>query len=267
MSDLKIIEKEKLEKLFQMDNAYVLDFSNSTFKAFILESVEIDIYEEDKYIEFGTSKANRLRYFWDKEPNHIVGKLILDLLEKVKDMEDKSLNQELFDKCYQIAQRLIENEEIEKITLPKPCFEKIEQEIIEAIHTAEFTVWVAVAWFTNQKLFKQLIAKKNQGVNVQLIILDDEINENSGIFYEREFETYKFPPFGKYKNIFHVKYFIIDLRQVVHGSYNWTNKANYNYENIVNDNNRKNAEKYAKHFVASKNQAKQLASNIKPVYF
>ena len=121
----------------------------------------------------------------------------------------------------------------------------------------------AVAWFTNQKLFNQLVAKKNQGVNVQLIILDDEINDSSGLNYEQEFATHRCPKFGKSEqNIFHQKYCIIDLKQVLHGSYNWTNKANYNDENIVNDKNRKIAECFAQNFIKSKNKAKNLTHNI-----
>jgi phosphatidylserine/phosphatidylglycerophosphate/cardiolipin synthase-like enzyme len=270
MSDLTKIEKTNFEKLFQMDSGYVLDFSDRTFQNFILSSVQIDIYESDKYIDFGTSKAKRLRAFWDKESNYKVGKLTQDLLNKIKEehLSTQEFNQELFDKCSEIAERLIGNKEIEEITLAKPCFEKIEQEIIEAIDSAKFTIWVAVYLFTNQKLFNHLVAKKNQGVNVQLIISDDEINQHSGLYYEQEFETYRCPKFGRYEeNIFHVKYCILDLKQVIHGCYNYTNKANYNDENVVNDKNRKIAEDYAKHFIKSKNKAKTLTNNIKSVNF
>ncbi len=268
MSDLTIVEKTYLEDIFQMHDGYVLNFSNRTFQSFILSSVEIDIYEEDKYIDFGTSKAKILKAFWNKEPNHIVGKLTLDLLNSIKHRKQLfKYDQNLFNDCYKIAQRLIENEEIEEITLAEPYFEKIEQEIIEAIDNAEFTIWVAVAWFTNQKLFNQLVAKKNQGVNVQLIILDDKINEHSGLYYEQEIETYRCPKFGKHKdNILHVKFCIIDLKQVILGSYNWTNKANYHDENIVNDYNRKIAEDYAKQFIKLKNKAKNLTNSIESFY-
>lgn len=284
MSNLTKVEKAKLKKNFQMDDFGVLDFyyNNDDFEDFILRSVEIDI-SENKYQDYGNSQADRLRAFWDKEPNHIVGKLIKDLLEKLNTEQQKELEAsskdfysfqevesfdlELFEKCSKIAERLIANEEIEEITLPKPCFEEIEKEIIESIDAAEFTIWVAVAWFTNRKLFNCLVAKKNQGVNVQLIILDDEINENSKLDYEQQFETYRFTTFGKYENILHTKFCIIDLKQVIHGSYNWTNKANYNYENITHDSNRKIAEDYAKQFIKLKNKAKMLTDNIKPVNF
>jgi len=74
MSDLSKIEKLKLEKAFDMSGGYVFDFSNRTFEKFILDSVKIDIYSE-KYDYYSGSKANRLRAFWDKEPNYIAGKL------------------------------------------------------------------------------------------------------------------------------------------------------------------------------------------------
>lgn len=80
MSDLKSIEKMKLEKLFDMGSGYVLDFSNRTFQEFIIDNTGIDIYD-DKYDYASGSKANRLRAFWKKEPNYLVGRLLSDLLE------------------------------------------------------------------------------------------------------------------------------------------------------------------------------------------
>jgi len=79
MSNLSSIERIKLEKLLAMSGGYVLDFSNRTFDDFVLENTELDI-SETKYIDAGSSKANRLRSFWKQESNHIVGKLLLALL-------------------------------------------------------------------------------------------------------------------------------------------------------------------------------------------
>jgi len=64
MSDLTSIEKIKLEKLLEMGSGYVLDFSNRTFQKFVLENLNIDIYDE-KYNYSSGSKANRLRGFWE----------------------------------------------------------------------------------------------------------------------------------------------------------------------------------------------------------
>lgn len=80
MADISSIEKMKLEKLLQMNGGYVLDFSNDSFQRFIYENSGIDIYN-DRYLEFGNSKANRLRCFWKKESNQTVSKILLSLLE------------------------------------------------------------------------------------------------------------------------------------------------------------------------------------------
>jgi hypothetical protein len=74
MADLSSIEKLKVEKLLDMGTGYVIDFSNRTFYEFILENMGIEIYDS-KYDYASGSKANRLRAFWQKEPNHVVGQL------------------------------------------------------------------------------------------------------------------------------------------------------------------------------------------------
>lgn len=111
MSDLTSIEKIKLEKLFEMDGGYVLDFSNASFREFISESVTIDIYDE-KYDYRSGSKANRLRAFWKKEANSVVGNLLTDLLEYwrtkklIAHQNIKYEEQQLFDECSRISERL-----------------------------------------------------------------------------------------------------------------------------------------------------------------
>ncbi|MBN3924403.1 phospholipase D-like domain-containing protein [Nostoc sp. NMS4] len=263
MSNLSGIERIKLEKLLEMSSGYVLNFSDRTFDDYVLENTGLNIYE-DKYIGAGTSKAKRLRSFWRLESNHIVGKLLLALLEYWKSRntsddfyqitEDK---QKLFDECFQISQRLVNDTQLEEIqnSTSNILFEKIQNEIIKEIEQAKFTIWIAVAWFTDKKILDKLIVKKQEGLNIQLIICDDEINNNSGLDYTN-FETYKVPKTGKYENIMHNKFCVIDLNRVIHGSYNWTNKAKFNGETIDNSLNRQEAEKFAEQFI----KLKRLAS-------
>jgi hypothetical protein len=80
MSDLTNIEKRSLERLLGMGSGYVLDFSNRTFDEFVLDSIGKSIYAAE-YETGGGSKANRLRALWSIENNHLVGKLLSDLLE------------------------------------------------------------------------------------------------------------------------------------------------------------------------------------------
>ena len=63
-----------------MSSGYVLDFSNRSFAEFIRDSTGRDIYDS-RYDYASGSKANRLRAFWQKEDNALVGKLMKDMLD------------------------------------------------------------------------------------------------------------------------------------------------------------------------------------------
>lgn len=129
-------------------------------------------------------------------------------------------------------------------------FEDIEAQIIEQIRAAKFSIWVAVAWFTNKTLMKELYNRKQEGINVRIVVLDDEINTKCGFEYENFFETKRVSKSGQYENIMHHKFCVIDLKTVIHGSYNWTSKANWNRETASVENSRELAEKYAAEFIS-----------------
>lgn len=133
-------------------------------------------------------------------------------------------------------------------------FEDIQQQIIEEVKKAQFIIWVAVAWFTDPKLFELLKVKKCSGVNIQVIIIDDEINAKATLNFENHFETYRVAKKGFFENIMHHKFCILDLKTVIHGSYNWTVKAQYNKESISIDTSRELAEKYAAQFIKLKEE-------------
>jgi len=125
MSNLSSLEKIKLEKFFEMGGGYILGFSNRTFQEFIMDNFSVDIYDA-KY-EYGSgSKANRLRAFWSKEPNHLVGKLIFDLLEywkaqkQISNQDITQVEQNLFDECFKISERLKQDSTVENIEAIQP---------------------------------------------------------------------------------------------------------------------------------------------------
>jgi len=80
MANLTTIEKQILEKLFQMGGGYVLNFSDRTMGEFFRDDVGIDIYTQ-KYNYASGSKANRLRGLWLEADDKAVGKTILKLIE------------------------------------------------------------------------------------------------------------------------------------------------------------------------------------------
>ena len=63
----------------------------------------------------------------------------------------------------------------------KAIFDNIAEHLEEQIDLAENKIVVAVAWFTNKRLFDALCIKAADGVEVKLIISDNEINRNSNI--------------------------------------------------------------------------------------
>ena len=83
MATFSTIEKQILEKLFQMESGYVLNFSDRTMGEFFRDDVGIDIYSP-KYSYASGSKANRMRGLWLRADDKIVGKSILKLIEYIE---------------------------------------------------------------------------------------------------------------------------------------------------------------------------------------
>jgi hypothetical protein len=110
LSDLTSIERRKLEKFFEMSAGYVLNFSDRTFRDFFYDySIGID---DEIYKIRGTSKANRMRTFWDKDSNHNVGRIINALI--VYGSSEKCLPDDLvlLNDCKKIAHRLCSNQPV-----------------------------------------------------------------------------------------------------------------------------------------------------------
>lgn len=112
-------------------------------------------------------------------------------------------------------------------------FENIEKEISKRLIAANNHISIAVAWFTNETLFFNLLECLKKGVSVDLIIMDDYINRNE---FALDYSIFimgggnLFFPLGKKM---HNKFCIID-NTILTGSYNWTFYAEtYNTENIV----------------------------------
>lgn len=137
MSNLSFGEKHKLEKAFGMGSGYVLEFSNRTFQEFVFDSTGKNIFD-DAYTRGSGSKANRLREFWQKEPNHVVGKLIVDLL----DHADTGTSDPLREQCRRIAERLLQDAPVEDVEAISPNaagsdFEALAKAVRECIQKNE----------------------------------------------------------------------------------------------------------------------------------
>lgn len=135
-------------------------------------------------------------------------------------------------------------------------FDNIKSLLSQEILQAKYSIWIAVAWFTDKDLANLLYKKSKQGINVQIILNDNKINSLLSGKLSDYFETYLVPP--QMKKLMHNKFCVIDLKTVIHGSYNWTNQAQYNNETISLVHNRSHAEEFADQFIKLKLEINQF---------
>lgn len=118
MSSLKTNEKQILEKLFQMANGYVLNFSDRTMGEFFEDNLGINIYA-DIYRYASGSKANCLRGFWREADDNLTGRSIHELIDYIENqvllgiLDKKDFPEKLLRKGVEIANELA-GEPIEK---------------------------------------------------------------------------------------------------------------------------------------------------------
>jgi phosphatidylserine/phosphatidylglycerophosphate/cardiolipin synthase-like enzyme len=229
----------------------------------LMESIEYGKYEEKskviKILKNSYITFNKTRDFTKKSWQsweYVELRIPIPYLDEVENYRKylESLVYDIYEECeeYDIGGLIFKRgksvEELDEIILKEVHFEDIQNQIINELRDAKYTIWITVAWFTDSILFKELLNKRKQGLNIQIIVNDDNINRNHGCDYEKYFETYRIPESGYFKNIMHNKFCVIDLKTVIHGSYNWSKKAQYNQETITIDNDRKLAEQFADEF-------------------
>lgn len=128
-------------------------------------------------------------------------------------------------------------------------FQRIQDTIIQGIRDAKYLIWIAVAWFTNEVLFEELVKRKADGVNIRVIVSEEDSNKVLLTRLKENFETHCIPRYGFNNwNRMHDKFCIVDLEYVMHGSYNWTKVANYNGETLVTSVDRKLVKDFAGEF-------------------
>ena len=107
-------------------------------------------------------------------------------------------------------------------------FYNIENRIINEIMLAKQSIKIAVAWFNLQTVLDILTLKAKGGISIEIILQYDDINtsspnsldfsdfkENGGILIWAHCRT----------STMHEKFCVIDDEVVLHGTYNWTNRA------------------------------------------
>lgn len=123
----------------------------------------------------------------------------------------------------------------EEVTEYDVVFDEIQDTVIQGIRDARFIIWVAVAWFSNDAIYQELLVKKAQGLSIRIIVSKEDSNKAMiSKLKESGFNVTVIPKWGTQGyNRMHDKFCIIDMDYVMHGSYNWTPTANYNEETLA----------------------------------
>ena len=107
MSSLTDIDKRYFEKILDMETGYVLNFSDCSFGQFFARH-KINIHNQ-KYQTYGTSKAKKMRAFWEQESDRVVAKVLsemLDLYEANCELTPLEPDSRILEKCRDIVSKL-----------------------------------------------------------------------------------------------------------------------------------------------------------------
>ncbi|MBO1001292.1 phospholipase D-like domain-containing protein [Pseudogracilibacillus auburnensis] len=128
-------------------------------------------------------------------------------------------------------------------------FSNIRDEVIQSIRMAKHSIWISIAWFSDDILYQELYKQQSSGINIRILISNEKSNREMIHKLKNQFETIIVNNWG-YNNYnrLHSKYCIIDYSIVLHGSFNWTPTANQNEEHLTISADRQLAEQYTENF-------------------
>lgn len=136
---------------------------------------------------------------------------------------------------------LLQGENIEALHIIRDKTEEVDVHCTDILRflqnelsLAEKNIKIAVSWFTNYALFKQIKELAHNGLDIHLIINNDSVN-NGGycLNFNELIQAGVHISLVEYPHLIHHKFCIIDNKIVINGSYNWTRFSENNYENIM----------------------------------
>lgn len=141
-------------------------------------------------------------------------------------------------------------------------FSEIEKTLLSNIKKTTNDIKIAVAWFTNPRLFESLLELLNSGILIEIILADDIINfSNKNIDFQSLIDKGIEIRISRFPNLMHHKFCVIDERLLITGSYNWTKSAEINnHENIILSNDLGLVSLFKNQFVELKKNTELLVS-------
>jgi hypothetical protein len=108
-------------------------------------------------------------------------------------------------------------------------FKNIKSIIIKELDEAKHSVDIAVAWITDREIIEAISNSVQRNITVRILSYDDKIN---GLTNFKKL-YHKGASIRLSSKLMHNKFCVIDSDKIISGSFNWTNNASYNKENIT----------------------------------
>lgn len=140
--------------------------------------------------------------------------------------------------------------------------DEILERIKSELRNAKSEILIAMAWFTNPDLYTIIRDKLHENVKVSLILSDQPDNEK----LDFDILVSHGLNFTKIKNIgygmMNLKFCVIDRSIAISGSYNWSNNAKNNHEQVLVTNFPKTVHELIGSFSRIKNRIEKLNSGL-----
>jgi len=248
----EIVQKSFLETIFETNTP---EYNQNLFHILVegLKTIDKeDIYQQAKFLlKFNNSITNnkfenlnsvfyykatdkyKFRLWFEKLTDYCSTEILKHYFEKSElDFKTKIIKRcQGSENGFLLLNNQVENtNEVEKV-----YFSGIRERLLQELNEAQKTICIAVAWFTNDDLFSMLCMKLEQGLKIELIIINDYINNwEFGLPFQKFIDLGGKLYLSEYPSIMHHKFCLIDNETIFNGSYNWTYYAEMrNDENIM----------------------------------
>lgn len=115
---------------------------------------------------------------------------------------------------------------------------RIKEVLTQYIRAAENSIDICVAWISDNDLIQEVVAAIDRNITVRIICNNDERNHQIATTIN-QLNGKSITPAKIYQwestetNTMHNKFALFDQKHIITGSYNWTNGAFHNQENVV----------------------------------
>jgi hypothetical protein len=235
----KVAPKSFLETIFETNT---LEYNQNLFHLLVdgLKTIDNeDVFQQAKFLlKFNSTTNNNIEnlnsIFYHKATDEYKFRLWFEKLTDYCSTEilkyhfekaELAFKNEIIQRCqgsengFLVLNNQVKNSnEVEEV-----YFSNIRARLLQELNEAKKTIFVAVAWFTNDDLFGMLCMKLKQGVKVELIIINDYINNwEFGLPFQTFVDLGGKLYLSEYPSIMHHKFCLIDNETIFNGSYNWT---------------------------------------------